>query len=198
MVADVKTTQTGRMCALLVGSLLLVGSAWAEAISLFADPTASRVGDALTVIIAESATASNQTSLSTEKTQAVEVGSQIPGAGNVLDFIPLHALQSDASNTYEGRASSSRSARLNARMTVTVVARKPNGDLIIDGVRTLKINGETEAIHVSGSVSPSVIRVDNTVSSASIGDLNIEYTGKGVITQGSRPGLVMRFVNWIF
>ncbi len=179
-------------------SLLLVGSAGAEAISLFADPTASRVGDALTVIIAESATASNQTSLSTEKTQAVEVGSQIPGAGNVLNFIPLHALQSDASNTFQGRASSSRSAQLNARMTVTVVARKPNGDLIIDGVRTLKINGETEAIHVSGSVSPSLIRVDNTVPSSSIGDLNIEYTGKGVITQGSRPGMVMRFVNWVF
>lgn len=193
-----KNAQTTTRYTAALLSLLLGGSAWAEAISLFADPTASRVGDALTVIIAESATASNQTSLSTEKTQAVEVGSQIPGAGNVLNFIPLHALQSDASNTYEGRASSSRSAQLNARMTVTVVGRKPNGDLIIDGVRTLKINGETEAIHVSGSVSPSLIRVDNTIPSSSIGDLNIEYTGKGVITQGSRPGLVMRFVNWVF
>lgn len=184
--------------ALLLALLLGAVDAQAQAISLFADPTASRVGDALTVIISENATASNQTSMSTEKTQAVEVGSQIPGAGNVLDFIPLHALNSDASNTFQGRASSSRSAQLNARMTVTVVGRKPNGDLIIDGVRTLKINGETEAIHVSGSVAPALIRVDNTVPSSSIGDLNIEYTGKGVITQGSRPGLVMRFVNWIF
>ena len=187
-----------KMIAACLMSLLLVGSARGEAISLFADPTASRVGDALTVIIAESATATNQTSLSTEKTQAVDVGSQIPGAGNVLNFIPLHALQSDASNSFTGTASSSRSAQLNARMTVTVVARKPNGDLIIDGVRTLKINGETEAIHVSGSVSPSLIRVDNTVPSSSIGDLNIEYTGKGVITQGASPGMVMRLVNWIF
>ena len=55
------------------------------------------MGDALTVIIAESANATNQTSMSTEKTNALQVGSQIPGAGNILDFIPLHALQSDAS-----------------------------------------------------------------------------------------------------
>ena len=83
-------------------------------------------------------------------------------------------------------------------MTVTVIDTKPNGDLIIDGVRVLKINGETEAIHVSGSVSPSLVSANNTVPSSSIGDLNIEYTGKGSITQGTRPGVLVRFVNWIF
>jgi len=36
------------------------------------------------------------------------------------------------------------------------------------------------------------------VSSSSISDLNIEYTGKGVMTQGSRPGIFVRFVNWLF
>lgn len=193
-----KTSVIYRLSIIAVMSLSLGGKAQAQAISLFADPKASRVGDALTVIISESATASNQAAMSTEKTNQIDVGSQIPGAANVLSFIPLHALQSDASNTYEGRASSSRSARLNARMTVTVISTKPNGDLIIDGVRVLKINGETEAIHVSGSVSPSQVSANNTVPSSSIGDLNIEYTGKGSITQGTRPGLLVRFVNWIF
>lgn len=180
--------------------LLSVGlnSVSAQAISLFSDPKAARVGDALTVIIAESATATNQSSNSTEKSNELEVGSQIPGAGNVLDFIPLHVLQSDVANTYEGRAATSRSAQLNARITVTVIDRKPNGDLVIDGVRRLKINGETESIHLSGSVSPVMIRADNTIPSSSVGDLNIEYTGKGAMTQGSRPGLLVRLANWIF
>ena len=83
-------------------------------------------------------------------------------------------------------------------MTVSVIGQLPNGDLVLDGVRTLKINGETEAIHLSGSVSRALISANNTVSSSSISDLNIEYTGKGVMTQGSRPGIFVRFVNWLF
>jgi flagellar L-ring protein precursor FlgH len=166
--------------------------------SMFADHKANQVGDALTVIIQENASASNQTSTKTAKNNKAAVGSTIAGGGNVLGFIPLHSLDSEINNQYTGNASTSRSARLTARMTVTVVGKKPNGDLIIEGVRTLKINGENEAIYVNGSVNPAMVRRDNTVLSSSIADLQIEYTGKGTITQGTRPGVVVRFINWIF
>lgn len=166
--------------------------------SMFADPKANQVGDALTVIIQENASASNRTSTKTAKNSKTAISSTIPGAGNILDFIPLHSLDSGFDNQYTGDASTSRSARLTARMTVTVVGKKPNGDLIIEGVRTLKINGENEAIYVNGSVNPAMVRRDNTVLSSSIADLQIEYTGKGTITQGTRPGVVVRFINWIF
>ena len=170
----------------------------AQATSLFSDPKASEIGDALTVVIQENASATNQTATTTGKSNELEIASTVPGAGNVLDFIPLHALESSNNNQFQGRASTSRSAQLTARMTVTVVDKKPNGDLIVEGVRTLKINGETEAIHLSGSVNPAMIEASNTVPSSKVGDLNIEYTGKGVMTQGARPGIIVRFINWIF
>jgi flagellar L-ring protein precursor FlgH len=43
-----------------------------------------------------------------------------------------------------------------------------------------------------------MVRRDNTVLSSSIADLQVEYTGKGTITQGTRPGLVARLINWVF
>lgn len=193
-----------RLAAVLAAFLLaealmaaIPGGAQAQASSLFSDPKASRVGDALTVIIQESASASNEAATSTQKSNQLGIASTVPGAGNLLGFLPLHSLDSSHDNQFEGRASTSRSAKLSARMTVTVVAMKPNGDLIVEGVRTLKINGETEAIHMSGSVNPAMIQADNTVPSSSVGDLNIEYTGKGVTTQGSRPGIIVRLINWI-
>ena len=173
------------------------GQVEAQGNSLFSDPKARHVGDALTVIIQESASATNEAATTTGKSNQLDIASAIPGAGNLLDFIPLHSLQSSNDNQFQGRASTSRSAQLTARMTVTVVDMKPNGDLIVEGVRTLKINGETEAIHLSGSVNPAMIKADNTVPSSSVGDLNIEYTGKGVTTQGSRPGIIVRLINWI-
>ena len=190
------TAKGRRAVAAALAALLGAGTAWGQA-SMFSDPKASKVGDAITVIISESASATNETSMSTDKSNDLQIGSTVPGAGNVLSFIPIHALQSNASNAYEGKSATSRSARLNARITVTVTGLKPNGDLIIVGVRTLKINGETEAITLSGSVSPSLIGADNTVPSSSVGDLNIEYTGKGAITQGSRAGILVRLVNWL-
>ena len=185
-----------QMSALVVALAATASSAQIQ--SMFADPKANQVGDALTVIIQENASASNRTSTKTAKNSKTAISSTIPGAGNILDFIPLHSLDSGFDNQYTGDASTSRSARLTARMTVTVVGKKPNGDLIIEGVRTLKINGENEAIYVNGSVSPAMVRRDNTVLSSSIADLQIEYTGKGTITQGTRPGVVVRFINWIF
>ena len=185
-----------QMSALVVALAATASSAQIQ--SMFADPKANQVGDALTVIIQENASASNRTSTKTAKNSKTAISSTVPGAGNILDFIQLHSLDSGIDNQYTGDASTSRSARLTARMTVTVVGKKPNGDLIIEGVRTLKINGENEAIYVNGSVNPTMVRRDNTVLSSSIADLQIEYTGKGTITQGTRPGVVVRFINWIF
>ena len=182
-------------------SLLLAALAarsQAQPISLFADPKARRIGDVLTVLIQESASASNRTATSTDKENTIDIGSTIPGVGNILDFIPLHQLESDASTEYDAQGSTSRNSTLTAKITVTVVGTKPNGDLIVEGVRTVKINGETEAIYLSGSVNPATIRRDNTILSSSIADLQIEYTGKGTITQAARPGVIVRLVNWLF
>ena len=182
----------------LLGCLAGAEGLWAQPVSLFADARASRPGDALTVVIEENASATNRTSTTTAKSNELEVDSAIPGAGNLLDFIPLHSLDSEFDNQYRGSGSTTRSANVRARITVNVVALKPNGDLVLEGVRTVKINGETEAIYLSGSISPSMVRTDNTVRSSSIADLQVEYTGKGTITQGTRPGVLVRFVNWIF
>ena len=190
--------KTAHVIAAVLAMALVAVAVEARVESLFADPKANQIGDALTVIIQENATASNQTSTTTSKNNNTKISSTIPGAGNILDFIPLHTLDSQIGNNYSGNASTSRSARLTARMTVTVAGVKPNGDLIIEGVRTMKINGENEAIYLSGSVSPAMVRRDNTVLSSSVADLQVEYTGKGAISQGTRPGIVVRFINWIF
>ena len=192
---------TKKIFAVATGMLLLIVPVelMAQTGSLFSDPKADGIGDALTVIIQESASATNRTETATEKLNQTDIGSTITqGAGNLLDFIPLHSLQSNVSNSYDGRGQTSRSAKLVARMTVTVVGKKANGDLLVEGIRTLKINGETEAIHLSGSVNPALVTRQNTILSSNIGDLHIEYTGKGTISQGARPGILVRLLNWIF
>lgn len=172
---------------------LFAAPALSGAQSLYSDlrpQRASRVGDILTVLIAENTSASNKATVKTGKTDALEVKSQ--------GFIPIPATKQDFKNTYNGDGSVVRSQQIQARVTATVVGRKDNGDLLIEGARMIEVNGEKEVVTVSGAVNPLIIPPDNTIEAFRIADLQITYKGKGVATEGSRPGFFLRLVNWLF
>jgi flagellar L-ring protein precursor FlgH len=170
-----------------------------QAPSLFQDrkPTrANMVGDILTVLITENTTASNTSDLSTSKDNSVNINSQA-GTGP-LRFIPGFGLTSGNSTGFNGSGSTSRQQQIQARVSATVVGVRANGDLIIEGSRTIEVNGEREVIFVSGAVNPLIIPADNTVESYRISDLQVSYKGKGAITTGTRPGIFSRIFNWVF
>jgi flagellar basal body L-ring protein FlgH len=83
-------------------------------------------------------------------------------------------------------------------VSVTVVGTKPNGDLVVEGSRIIEINGEREVVHLSGAVDPMIIPATNTIESYRMSDLQVTYKGKGVVSEGSRPGVFIRILNWIF
>lgn len=157
---------------------------------------ANRVGDILTVLVTESTTASNSSNLETNKENTVDITSA-KGTG-VLKFIPGLGLVSDAQSEFTGEGSTARQQQIQARVSVTVVGIKHNGDLLVEGSRTIEVNGEREVIHLSGAVNPLIIPANNTIESFRIADLQVSYKGKGVITQSSRPGLFVRLLNWVF
>jgi flagellar L-ring protein precursor FlgH len=172
---------------------LLISASASVAQSLFSDLTpkrANQIGDILTILISENTSASNKATVKTGKTDALELKSQ--------GFLPLPATKQDLKNTYSGDGSVVRSQQIQARVTATVVGRKSNGDLLIEGQRQIEVNGEKEVVTVMGAVNPLIIPPDNTIEAFRIADLQITYKGKGVATEGSRPGFFLRLVNWIF
>lgn len=164
--------------------------------SLFTDVKANRVGDVLTVLIYEQSSASNQVQSKAEKTAK---GSTTGGPGiGPLSFIPLFNVDLEAKNTHDGKGQNSRLGSFRAKMSVTVVAVKPNGDLIIEGSRTIGISGDRESLRLSGVVRQNDITQDNTIDSYLIADAEISYTGKGSANTASRQGFVGRLLNWLF
>jgi len=158
---------------------------------------AHRVGDILTVLITETTSASNTSNVKTSKQSALDIANG-EGTGGLKKFIPGFGLVSDASANFTGDGSTSRNQQITARVSVSVVGTKPNGDLIVEGSRIIEINGEREVIHLSGAVNPMIIPASNTIESYRVSDLQVTYKGKGVISEGSRPGVLVRIINWIF
>jgi flagellar L-ring protein precursor FlgH len=164
--------------------------------SLFTDIKAHDVGDIITVKIYEDAQATNLSQTNTTKEGKFETSGG-PGIGS-LDFIPLFGASGENKNEYKGTGNNARAGNLKARMTVRVVALRNNGDLVVEGNRLITINNDTETLTLSGIVRPQDVGSDNTVDSYNIADAQIAYRGKGPASTGSRPGIVMRFLNWIF
>jgi flagellar L-ring protein precursor FlgH len=83
-------------------------------------------------------------------------------------------------------------------MSVTVVATKENGDLIIEGNRSVGISNDRETLTLTGIVRQRDIKPDNSIDSYLIADAQISYRGKGATNDAARPGPIMRFLNWLF
>ena len=163
--------------------------------SMFEDrrpPRASKLGDILTILVMESTSASNSTLVDTEK----EAKLNWSGPGGLK--LPGFSISADATNEYKGEGTTSRSQTIQARVSVQVVDVRPNGDLVIEGSRVIDINGESEVIYISGSINPFVIPASNIIESFRVANLQISYKGKGVLTVGTRPGFLVRLVNWFF
>lgn len=164
--------------------------------SLFTDIKAHNIGDILTVHIFEQSRASSQVESKNEKSANYSAKGG-PGIGP-LDFIPLFGVDADASTSNDGKGENLRNGSLRAKMSVTVTGLKPNGDLVVEGSRTVGISGDREVLTLTGVVRSKDITAENTVSSHLIADAEISYTGKGPASTAARPGFVSRFINWLF
>jgi flagellar L-ring protein precursor FlgH len=83
---------------------------------------------------------------------------------------------------------------------VTAVVREvfPNGNLFIEGTKEVLINNERQYITLSGVVRPEDIGPDNTLSSDLLADARLVYSGRGVLSDKQRPGLLGRVVDFVW
>lgn len=156
--------------------------------ALASDRSAAVVGDLLTVLVYENASASNSASTNTEKKNAADV---LFGTGGTLDESASVRFGGSSDNA----GSTTRSGKMLAHIGATVDDVLPNGDLIISGDQELVIAGEHSRIRLHGRVRRSDISAANTVLSSRIADARIEYDGKGFAARGARPGVVSRIFS---
>jgi flagellar L-ring protein precursor FlgH len=164
---------------------------WAS--DLLLDHRARRIGDLVTVQITESIAASGSADSN--------LGKASQSDGKLPWPIPSRfsqLLQSSSDTKFTGNGTTSRAASITAIMSVRVTERLPNGDLAIEGLREIVINGDRQFVTLSGIIRTSDIAAGNVISSAFIADLRIKYFGQGFMKDNLSPGWLMRFLNKIF
>jgi len=106
----------------------------------------------------------------------------------------------DTTQKFDGSGDSTQSNSLTGNVTVTVVEVLANGNLVVRGEKTLRINQGDEYLRVSGVVRPADVSSDNSVISTQLADARIAYSGSGFVADSNSMGWLARFVNswWPF
>lgn len=155
-----------------------------QELSLFQDVKARRVGDILTVLLVEETSGQNSSDNNLNQSTAMNVG--IPTLGTSAK--PDMAVNLNSENTFTGGSGSSQSNRLSGSVAVTVHAVLPNGNLVVEGEKSIRINQGNEYIRLQGVVRSRDIDAFNTVYSTQVADARISYGGAGTNAGNTSPG----------
>jgi flagellar L-ring protein FlgH len=157
---------------------------------LVAEEKAFRVGDVLTVIVQESASATSAADSRARRTAGLTAQASTNRVG------PLSVTGSFGTDN-DGGGRTQRSGRLLATLSVRITELAANGDLVVRGEQRLSINEEDQTITLTGVVRPRDIGDNNTVASSRIADARITFNGEGFVAEKSKPGWVSRLLTFL-
>ena len=163
---------------------------------LFSDHRARDVGDLLTIVLSETTAAQSKASTTQKKDTKVDMANPtIAGSSPTSHGKNILNNEIDANREFAGNGDSSQSNSLNGNLTVTVIRRLPNGNLVVRGQKNLRLNQGNEFIQVEGVVREADITRENTVPSSLVADARISYNGRGTLSQSNQMGGMARFFN---
>jgi flagellar L-ring protein FlgH len=178
------------------------GGLWHEgrpASMLFTDARALRTNDLVVVKIEEVADAKRRAD--TDLTRDSKSSAQLSAFFGLLEKLKVAdkiKIAGDSSSSFKGEGSTARSENLTA--TVPCLVRKvlPNGNLFVEGHRVILVNNEEHHFYISGVVRPIDIDQQNSVKSSMVADAEIEFVGRGVLSDNQKQGWFSRLLGKIW
>ena len=175
----------------------LTGGLYSErrSLALFADVRARRVGDIVSVLLVEATDASKSADTALDKSSELSAanptlfGQPVSINGGEYDL----SMNVENESAFAGEAASSQSNSLQGAIAVQVAAVLPNGNLVIQGEKWIRINQGDEYIRLRGIVRPQDLSPTNTIPSTRVADARISYSGSGVANETNTPGWLTRF-----
>jgi flagellar L-ring protein precursor FlgH len=175
---------------------------WSMATRLYGDHKAYAVGDILTIRIVEESSATKDAQASSDSKTTMGGGASVgrPQVDNrptswTNAVLPAYSL--DVTRSFAGGGSVQNKDKFSSTISARVTEVLPNGNLLIEGKRTVVIQNEDACVVLTGTVRPRDISGDNTVISTSIADATIRYSSSGPIVNNQTPGLFTRILNWL-
>lgn len=168
---------------------------------MYADRTARRVGDLLTIQIEEQSSVQKDASSDSDKSVNSGIGFDLPGmqanGASMWDALSLPEWSAEADKSFSASGSKASSDAFSAAITVYVTEVLPNDNLMIIGERKVNIDGDIIQFTLTGVIRPDDIDRANTVLSSRVADALISYKTTGEFSKGTRKGFFSKVLDWV-
>ena len=174
------------------------GSLWSS-VALFTDLAcdlrASRVNDTVTVLVAENASAISSGNVQTARTSSAKASVTALGGVTKSTGALANLLGTSGDQELKGSGTIGRRTVISTTLGTRVVHVLPNGYLVVEGVKEIRVSSEQQVITVRGVVRPADLGPNNVVQSDLIAQLEVSVNGKGVVGDAiKRPFFLYRLL----
>lgn len=193
-------------CAAALGDSLFTQQVAREGTLVSLKQAKFEKGDIITVLVRESIEA--QTDANTNTKKESDVQSEANANDNTFLIAPepdgfgittaekLPNWQFETENEQRTTGKTQRKNRLITTITCTVTEVYENGNIQLEGEKTVTVNREDSRIFVKGIARARDIAPDNTIDSTRIANAVVELKGRGPLWNNQRRGLITRFLDW--
>ena len=202
-----KTKITAIIILLAVGTQLYAGSIWAKRNSElrhpYTDEVARKVGDILTITIAETASIENkvENKLKNTNSSGITFNGDLgvtTDNHNLLPRMPGVNLSTSSNRQLDGSADFKDNRKFTDEIAVVVEDIMPNGNLVVVGTRFREVAGDIQEIRVNGIIRPTDISFDNKISSQKVANFQMVFTNKGQSETYNKPGWLSNVMNVVW
>jgi flagellar L-ring protein precursor FlgH len=167
-------------------------------------PRQIRVHDRITIVIREEKRSTSDSELQREKKWEI--------AAELKKWIRLNeehklvpqlfpegnpAVDLEYDDKYKGKGKVGRKDTLITRVTATVIDVKPNGDLVLEAKKDIKIDADRQVVRLTGICRSEDVTAQNTVLSTQLADAKIDIQHSGPARDAARRGWLARAWDFI-
>ena len=166
--------------------------------SLYGGVQARQIGDLVSIRMAENISVNDSLTYSSAKSsETTDSFTQILKNWFHLSFLK-DAGGYGGSNEVSNTANGQRALSMGDRIACQVVQQLPNGNLGIQGKKTLVNGNERVDFIVTGVVDPRWLSVDGEVYSYNVSNLQFALSGRGSVSRSQNEGVFNRFIRYLF
>ena len=181
------------------------GSLWAgNDTQIFTDPKAHKVGDLVTILVQEAASATRN--LGTQKNKSSTRKTSLTSGLGFFNTVPKGNGEFDAqagidvsdAKTFAGSGSTNNSDTLTASITAVITKVYPNGNMQVVGRRQVTINHQPQALVLTGVIRPVDVTADNTITSSKVAQASVSYGSGGELATVAHEGWAAQTLDKIW
>ena len=166
--------------------------------ALYSTVRARGVGDLVSIVLTEAPKLTDVGTLSTSKSSTL--AENFTKAINTIFKTKLKGALDGTTGDLKvsGSTNVQRTISVNDTVVAQVVQVLPNGNLLVQGKKTLVNQNERVDLIISGVVDPKWINQSGEIASTHVANLQFAMNGSGTVSRGQNEGVLNRAIRSVF